>query len=1788
MGKTALVRELQREVTARGGYFITGTCSLPESERPYSAVSQAYGDLMRQLLARPDLTRIREQLAQAMRDQSGTFVELIPGLEHLVPDVHVVDDRAMGPMEAKSRLQQGITSLTRTVCTATTPLILFVDNLQWIDRASLELLEPIVINEAIPHFMLVGAYRTNATAGSSEVRVEIERISQQNPGVHLIELTPLTFESVSQLLSETLFRDVLETHELAGVILQKTNGNPHSIREFLSALYGQGHLYFDRNHREWDWDLDAIANETPSDNVSELLAGRIGQLEPQTSRVLQIAACIGDEFDLDTLQHVSGFSPSETSARVALAVRQGYLLYVTGSGKDARQIRYRFAHDRVQRAAYALLEAGDRQRLHTSIGQRFLANNKDSPDNQIFEIVNQLNNSFGSPDVAGIDPHRLAELNLAAGKKAKQAAAFLSAFRYFKTAIATQGLSVWENYEASFALHLEAAETAYLCGDEQQLGALTDTLLKQARSKLDEAAVFELRLRALVASNDLHQAIDTGNKTLELLGITLPKRLKSLRSLALMLRLISRASHLAPDGIRQAPKMEDKHLLAAMRVMTILVQASYFTGATDTALYILKMTELSLDHGQAPESALAFPMFGALLITYLGTIDSGYQFGRLVPTVEEIEPALQCKAATLQNNFIMVWKHHLKDTLEPLRQAYEVGIANGDVEWALVAAITGSTNAFVLGQDLSSLEKSLAFYNHKASEYNQTPMLSLGSIYEQAARNLIEHNNTPWLLEGDIYSESSLLEFHTESRDQSSIANLYIVKQFLAYLFDKPEQALQFGEHVRSRLRSVASSPAVAFFVLYESLAILRVAPTRSLVERTRLMARVRANQRLFRKWSHHAPMNITHAYHLVEAERARHSGKTNDALEHYEQAIELASRNGYLKDQGVANETAGRFHLQHNKRGLALFYLARARSCYVRWGAMNKVRALDAEFTELHQTSYLNRLSSQEPMSVALGYDQGPGAYSNFLDLGSVIKASQVLSGEIILESLLERLMEVAIENAGAHRACLVLSSDDRLTLEIATAMGVTGPEHHIESAEIDERDDLPISVIQYVARTQQDLVLQDPCNEDIFTQDAYIVAAKPKSILCIPILSKAHLTGVLYLENHQATNAFSQDRVSILKLLASQSAIAIENAKLYQQLNESRDRYISLYQNAVEGIFEATLDGTVTNINPAAARLLTNNTPQEYLRGPQVGVTHRYVDADGYQDFQNQIRKHGRALGFETAVVRQDKSLVWVSMSAQLIMDEQGQPSHVEGSVVDITERKLREEAEGAQRIAEAATATKSEFLANMSHEIRTPMNAIIGYTDLALRTDLTDQQSEYLETIRNSTNHLLRVVNDILDLSRVEAGKLELHQTIFRLRDVIEDVRNLFALGVSNKGVAFTLPDLDDSVYTGDPVRIGQILINLVSNAVKFTQRGEIRVSLDREPLANGEVILNFSVSDTGTGIDNSQLDAIFDSFTQTSSSHAESGTGLGLAICKRLVEMMQGRIHATSEPGVGSTFLFSVVVGPAESVAAAPTVTSAAEAAAASGYILLVEDNLINQNLAREFLQKAGYQVILANNGEEALEALDAAPYLAVLMDVRMPIMDGYEAVRRIRGMDAYDDLPVIALSAGVLKSEVDKALESGFDHYLSKPIDFRLLLSLLDDLHHDPAGENIVSIQPTSEATETSPDRVDFNLALRNHDHDQVLMARLLKDFVRIYGSAPDDLKQHLDGADTEKAERLAHNIAGVAGSFGALALMQTARDLEHLIQDGHADLEDVLTAFRLESENFVEAIAAFEGVPAAR
>jgi len=1672
-------------------------------------------------------------------------------------------------------LFKGISNLVEAICTKGQPFVLCLDNIHWIDHASLELFEPLYSQAKIPYVFLLGAYRTGELAANDETGMAVSKLVQADPAIKLIRLENISVGSIASIISESFFQPVEETTALAEIVFSKTSGNPLAVRELLLSLHHKGYLRFNRQHREWEWDLTQIGNEPPSENVSVVLVNRMQHLEPATSSLLQIAACIGNEFDLETLQSVSGLSFSETSARLLQAIKEGYLLNQPADAyHQGKKIFYQFAHERIQQTAYSLLSSRQRRQIHGNIGQTFLQSSQ--RDSNIFDIVNQLNNSFVSPEKTGINRNKLAELNQSAGRRTKQSAAFQSSFKYFETAIALFGQNIWARYELGFELHLEAAESAYLCGAHSQLDLLIKTTLEHARSPLDKSRIYEIEIKSLVASDNLAHAIEVGHKALEILDVKVPRRVR-LSSITLIIKLLWQTARMAVRGKINSESMRDEQSLAAMRILMVLCQAGYMSGNPTTPLYILRMTELSLKHGMAPESSFAFPMFGSLLITYIGTIDSGYRFGKLaLENLDHSNRELHCKTLTLVNNFILIWKHHLKNSLEPLSQAYRIGMETGDIEFALIAAITSSANAFILGHELNSLERNLAIHNKKAKDFNQIPILSMGLIYQQAVNNLITPNNAPWLLEGEIYSENQLKQFHQDSGDESSAANLYILKLFLALLFRRPEHALEFALEARRVISSVISSPAVPFFTIYESLAYIAALERAPYSKQLRLRARLKLNQRLLRKWSQHAPENVLHGYHLVEAEKAKFYGNVTTAMDHYDLAIENAVKYGFLKEQALANELAGRFYLENGKRDLGMFYLSRAKTNYIRWGATAKVHWMNDEFSELVESDQFEHAKWNRSIPFT---NDGFHTYGNFLDLSSVIKASQVLSGEIMLESLLEKLMQVSLENAGAHSSSLILNRDGQFIVEITTWYSGSSVEHRLDDIPIEEAKHLPVSVIQYVARTQEDLVLNDAQNEDIFTQDDYIINHQPKSILCIPIQSKSHLVGVLYLENLHVSHAFTQDRVAILKLLASQSAIAIENAKLYQQLNDSKNKYLSLYSNAIEGIYEIDNNGVFTDINPAAAQLMGFSSLEEILEANRTNAADWFVNPDDFRLLQNELSSKGRVVGFETKVIRKDKSPVWISLSAQFVNAEEKAETHVEGSVVDISERKLREEAEQARIIAEAATETKSQFLANMSHEIRTPMNAIIGYTDLALDTTLTPKQKDYLQTIRDSSDHLLCVINDILDISKVESGKLELQKSIFRLPALFADLRNLFTLAAEEKGLELILPDesqFADGSYIGDKVRIGQVLINLLGNALKFTFKGEIKVELEVFKFNDGRTCFNFTISDTGIGIEESQLETIFESFNQGTFTNTSSGTGLGLSICRRLVEMMDGHIHVTSKPGQGSKFHFSVIVeqwdeAPIAVDSANAPVTLSASLLGKS--ILLVEDNLISQDLAREVLCKAGFTVTVANDGAEAIAKLESDKFFVVLMDIKMPVMDGLEAINLIRTNEKLKNSTVIALSAGVLETEVSQAMDAGFDHYLSKPVDFTDLLRLLNAIDGVEPAEDIESSLPREQIR-----GIDFGQALRNHDGDLELLNRLTGTFIDIYQHADDEFNTLITTQEYDKAERLMHNIAGVAGSFGATSLMDTARDLEHSLHNASFEDESLQTVFSKELSNLVHAI----------
>ncbi|MFT5792414.1 MAG: PAS domain S-box-containing protein [Saprospiraceae bacterium] len=1832
-GKTALLRELRKKNTALGG--LSGSCMLTEENQqiPYAGIRNMFADIARQLLARPDLDETTTDLRSALASNLPSLMNFVPEFNFLSIDRsararHVVNAFTASPAGTTKpdkqprfideSLKKALSTLMEQLAQPGRPLLLTTDNLHWADESSIALMIEVLRAAPVKHLMLVGTHNSQPLRHKpltpSKASALLDRLLTPPAKADQILLENLSTDAINQLLATTLYRVTAETQTIAALIQARTLGNPKAVRQAIYQLYDEGAIYFSRQHREWSWHTQQIALLPATSAAAHHLLGQWSLLAPGTQVLLEFTACMSGSLKQDTFVGLCRALPAPINglgdADIEAALTTGFLVNSvatpTQTPDGVSHKVYVFTHPLLAEEIYRRMDADKQHQWQYEISHHLLQDINDPGDDTLFDILEPLNSSFELLEGHPTDRKKLAQLNLAAGHRAKNAASFRRGYKYVKTAIALFDDHQWTNYALNLDMHVLAAECAYLCGDQEQLNQIVRTVRERCRNPIDEARLLEIKLRYLVTANDVTAATQLGHSILHLLNTPVAIKPNVVNITGMIAAVIFEA---ISARINKTSKrvMQDPRHRAVMRTLMLLSQSGYLAGEKRVGLYILKMIQLSLKQGVAPESALAYPMFGALLITFLGTIETGYRYGVL--TIDENITASDPDFTTtttqhtlLTNDFIIPWRHHLRETLEPLTQAYNTGLQQGDIEFAMFAAVTASTNAFLLGQELNSLDANLRLYSEQAHQFNQTPVLGLTCIYRQAVSNLMKPGTNPWLLQGDIYNEQALNAdvdnaqrvevatdtVHSKQPDNANIANLFILKTYLAVLFQRPADALVFATPARANLYAVASSPAIPFFVLYESLACINVLNTVSARQRLALRIRIRVNQRQLRKWSHHAPQNHLHGYHMVAAELARIDEQQQQASEHYEQAINLAEIHGYQKEYGLANELAGRFHDGQNRAGLALFYIERARSCYTRWGAMNKVEALEKEFTQLASSPRaIHNSPSRLPADAYTNY-------GNFLDLGAVIKATQVLSGEIILNNLLERLMVVALENAGAHSASLLLLKGQKLVLEISSQYADGVASHNQQQRDYRHGNVLPVSVIDYVSRTEQDLVLNDALNEDIFTQDSYILRQKPMSILCIPVLSRSNLTGVLYLENRETMHSFSQERIAILKLLASQSAIAIENARLYQQLNDSRNKYLTLYQNAVEGIFELSHDGTIISINPAAAQLLGYQTADEVLRLPRFNPNNLFVDEEDFFHLTNILRRNQRVVGYEAKMHRKDGSELWAALSVQSFYDSAKRFDRIEGSMIDITERKMREEAEQGQRLAQAETATKSEFLANMSHEIRTPMNAIIGYTDLALKTPLDKQQTYYLDVIRRSSNHLLMVVNDILDISRVEAGKMTIDQQPFSLPEIITDLRGLFSLNAEEKGIDLLLPlAIDATVYQGDPVRISQILINLLSNAIKFTQHGRIRLSVELTPCDDQRVRLNFQINDTGTGIAPAQQALIFDSFNSGNAQDNRAGTGLGLTICKRLVEMMGGEIHVNSVLGEGSQFTFYIFVQTQQTalaltaapLSAAPPERKAVGTQLQGQKVLLVEDNLINQDLAREVLSSHGIDVTVAADGLQALEILEDENFFAVLMDLRMPRMDGHEAIRKIRQHPRLRSLTVVALSAGVLDHEVEKAMDSGFDYYLSKPIDFGSLIKLLAKLGRiSPVLSPMAAPERSNQSTQikTVPDTVDvdFDEALRLHDDNQKLLRHLLSEFSRLYGDADQQLQQLVDAQDGDAAARLAHNIAGVSGSFGATRLMALARHLEHQLAEPNS------TFVHINLDPFRQALAYFLGASA--
>jgi predicted ATPase/serine phosphatase RsbU (regulator of sigma subunit)/tRNA A-37 threonylcarbamoyl transferase component Bud32 len=1158
VGKSALVREVHKPMTEKQGYFAAGKFDQYQRNIPYSAISQAFNEFCDYLLTEStdQLNQWREQILTAVGNNGQVLLDVIGQLELVIgPQPAVVQ---VGPTEAQNRFNLVFQNFFRTICRQEHPLVLFIDDLQWADLASLTLLKLLMTEAENGYFLIIGAYRDNEVDAAHPLKVMVEEVKAQAV-VNTITLPNLSSQDVNQLTADALNCELGKAAALTELLYDKTQGNAFFTRQFLESLYEQELLGFECQTQQWQWDLDKIAAQEFTDNVVDLMAGKIAKLPSQTQTILKLAAAIGNQFDLETLSVIGQNSPTDTIAPLWLALTEGLVFPLDENYKNREElaknpasVHFKFQHDRVQQAAYSLIAEPDKPRLHLQIGQLLLANTADELENHIFDIVNHFNQAIAIIN-EDADKRQLAELNLKAAQQAIAALAFQPALAYLQTALGLLENDAWQkHYSFSLQLYTQAAEAAFLNAEFDLMDKWGQVVLQHAKTGLDRLKIYEIQIEAYSIQDKLDEALNKGLAVLKEWGISFPEEPTDSdiqKTLAETQSILSNQ----PIELYNLPNITAPDKLSIMRIVSALIYVSYIVAPKLLPLLTGFQVNFSLKHGNAEGSSVGYIVYGQLVCSLAGDIEVGFQFSKQALRLVEQFPNFKSRILATFVSGLMHWKEPLRDSFKLLLEGYQSGLEIGDFIGTGLNGAMYCIHLYFIGKELSAVEQEMVVYNHTLAQLNQDVILVWSETTQQAVLNLIGRTSAdspPYHLGGNAFNEDERVPL-----DDLGFIAMYLNKLILSYLFQAYPQAVENASLVAKYLTDIVGEIFQHLFHFYDSLARLAVYPDSPPPEQARILDKVAANQAKMQKWATHAPMNFLHKFYLVEAERCRVLDQDGAAREYYDKAIALAQEHEYLNEEALAYELAGQFYLAKGLPKLAQVYWRDAHYAYQRWGAQAKVKDLEERYPQFlaSKTSRLGMtmIDRSPPETLSRLITPTQQTPSTFLDLKSVIKASQTLSGEILLSRLLEQMMQIVIENAGAENGFLLLPQADNWLIEAEGHVDKTSVTI-LQSIAIGDHQLVAETIIHYVARTKDSVVLDNPSRFGNFTRDPYIIKHQPKSVLCAPLVKQGQLTGLLYLENNLTEGAFTPDRLEVLQVLSSQIAISIENALLYRTLEQ------------------------------------------------------------------------------------------------------------------------------------------------------------------------------------------------------------------------------------------------------------------------------------------------------------------------------------------------------------------------------------------------------------------------------------------------------------------------------------------------------------------------------------------------------------------------------------------------------------------------------------------------------------
>jgi predicted ATPase/signal transduction histidine kinase/ActR/RegA family two-component response regulator len=1527
IGKSSLIAEVKKRLEPGKALFVTGKFDQYVQNIPFEGVIKALKELVKKISG-DQSGYWRDAILNAVGPLGQIILDVIPELGKVIGPQQPVEQ--LLPVETQNRFVNVFTNFINVFTKSEHPLVIFLDDLQWADFSSLIFLSRVTHSVEGSNLLLIGAYRDNEITDGHPLPAAIQDLVNRKSNLTQISLSPLKVDDIAGMTADIFCCPPAITASLAELLMGVTLGNPYFISETLINFHNQGFIAYDEIQSRWVWDLDHMTAHTKSASSQQLLTFKINSLSEPARRALTTASCIGSEFDLLVLSTLLDKTPQEIEEDLRQAVVENLLVMSTGDSSGALILtggKYRFVHDQVQQAAYNLLTAQERDEVHINIGYFLLERlSADERDRQLFEIINHLNHHPATIAVPS-ERRRLAALNMDAGKKAKTSAAYSVAFAYFQKGKQMLTGQDWtEAYPLALDLHLLYAESAYLAGNRDMcLQAVAETL-PYTKTTEDKTELHQVQIQCLIFNVEWEKALEVSLGVLKELGIGFPKTPGNGHIIAAYLRSKWMLWGKKIEELVDLPRMTDARALASMRVFQSITAIASQRAPSLYPLMVIEMVRLTLRYGISGESAISFATYGAIINAIETNNDAAYRFGALALKMVELASKGAARERTLlvYNIVNRSAGEHINNSLEPLRKSYQTGIEMGDLEYCTYASSAYAFHLLLSGKNLHWVKQEMLRFSQPPKAFSKYHGTHEIEPLIQIVSNLLGEGCDSVKLAGPYFDEKPDLSGIFAQKDHSRMFACFVYKMIIAYLelrFDEAtgyaNQTLRFPSSVKGTL----FDPLYAFFF-----GLLNTAIYRKQNGGGSYLKAASAQRDVLGKLARQVPINFTHRFYLLEAEVFACQGKSEQAINSYDKAVRSAIDNGHLHEASIANELCGKYWIERGQFKTGLMYLRAALKGFQEWGCVIKERQLLMAFPEIVRTDIETYSSMAARDSIA-----------STLDLSTLMKASIAISSEVVFDRLMEKLMHFAIENAGAQAGYFILDWGGELFIEaqrsVVTEVG------NVKKIPLKESNQVPASIIEHVFKTRMDVVLHDAEVSEQFKNDPVIIARGVKSALCIPALYQGKVLGMLYLENNLAPAVFTNERTQLLKLLSGQIAVSIENALLYEKLEQ------------------------------------------------KVAVRTAEI----------QIKN---------------------------------------------------EEIERQRQLVEEKSRFKEQFFANMSHEIRTPMTAILGMSELIFDTPLNAKQLEYAKGIQYSSENLLAIINDVLDYSKIEAGKFSFVNKPFQIRDRMKRLGYILGVIAEEKGLKLDISvDADVSPkLIGDPIRLHQILLNLASNAVKFTDNGSVTVGVSVVSRERESEKLLFRVTDSGIGIPQDKLEYIFETFTRIDEdvNNKQSGTGLGLFIAKKLVEEQGGSMRVSSQLNQGTEFSFDLTF---EICDHEENHQERDEAVLAAGLkVLLVEDNLFNQVVAEETLKKLirEVQVTIADNGEIALQKLSECSFDIVLMDVKMPVMDGYKATQAIRAREKETRVPILAFTSNANPAEAQKCLDAGMDDYITKPIEAKKL------------------------------------------------------------------------------------------------------------------------------------------------